>query len=351
MTIDRYLGAQLFVGTLLALAALLAILSLVEFMDEMRDVDEVYTLAGVARYVGLTTVGRVYELLPVAMLIGAMLSLGGLAAQSELIAFRAAGYSRKRIIFSVLGVGCAFAAFTAVIGETLLPASESAAARVSGDDERAGAFQKTGVGTWSREDTRFIHAREAGDDGEYLGVTIYEFDRRNRLQRVVAAASMKVGSERFALRNAREARLGEQRIEVAQLGDTELERAAVLEEGVLGAAAPNTMSTFELIRHIDFLKLSSLRRDFHELSLWSRLSQPLSVLVMLLLALPFVFSPVRGGAGQRLFYGMLIGLGYMLVTKIFDNAAIAFGFSPALGALAPPFLGFAVGTFRLARYR
>lgn len=351
MTIDRYIGTQLFIGTSLALAALLSILSLIDFMDEIGKTDAAYTLADVLHYTGLTTVERVYELLPVAMLIGGVLSLGNLAAQSELVAFRASGYSKKRIIFSALGVGCVFAALTAVVGEMLLPAAESAAARVSGEDERPEVFQKTGVGIWSREAARFIHAREAGGGGEYLDVAIYEFDRDNRLQRIVGAGSMKVESERFVLNDAREVRLGEQRIEITRSATAELARTAGLDQGALGAEAPRMMNLFELIRHIEFLKRSSLRRDFHELSLWSRLSQPLSVLVMLLLALPFVFSPVRSGAGQRLFYGLLVGLTYMLVSKFFHNAAIAFSFSPALGALAPPFLGFAAGAFRLALYR
>lgn len=347
MTIDRYLGAQLFAGTLIALAALLTILTLTDFMDELGGMDAVYTLTDVVRYIGWTTPGRVYELLPVAILIGGLLSLGNLAAQSELVAFRAAGYSKRRIIFSVLGVGCVFAAVTAVVGETLLPPAESAAARVSGG-ERPGVFQRTGVGIWSREGARFIHAREEDGAGGYSGVSLYEFGADNRLRHVVTAASMRVASERFKLSGVREARLGGRRIEVTQRERAELARGEGLEEGMLGAAAPQTMNTFELIRHIAFLERSSLRRDFHELSLWSRLSVPLSVLVMLLLALPFVFTPVRSGAGQRLFYGMLIGLTYMLVSKIFDNAAIAFGFSPALGALAPPFLGFAAGGLRLA---
>lgn len=355
MRIDRYLGAQLFAGTALALAALLTILTLIDFMNEVGGAGAEGALGVVVRYVGLTTPGRVYELLPVAILIGGLLSLGNLAAQSELVALRAAGYSKQRIISSALGVGCAFALFTAALGETLLPPAESAAARISGGAERSGVFQRTGVGIWSREGRRFIHVRgenpAPNGGGEYSDATIYEFDGGGRLRRVVNAASMDVESGRLVLRGVREARLGEDRIEVSRRERAEVERGAELDEGALGAAPPASMNSLELIRHVAFLKRSSLRHDLHELSLWLRLSQPLSVLVMLLLALPFVFAPVRTGAGQRLFYGILIGLTYMLVTRIFSNAAVVFEFPPAAGALAPPLLGFAAGWYRLARYR
>ncbi len=351
MTIDRYLGRQLFAGAALALAALLAISSLIDFMDEINDVDAAYTLAHVAHHIWLTTAGRVYEFLPTALLIGGLLNLGNLAAQSELIALRAAGYSRKHIILSVLGAGCVFVVFIAAIGETLVPAAESAAAKLRGDDERPGVFQKTGVGVWSREGERFIHARAAGGDGAYLDVSLYEFGGDRRLRRVISGAAMRVESDRLVLRDVREARLGDRRVDVAHRPQAVIARAVKLERGALGALAPGGLNTLELVRHIDFLKRSSLRRDFHEYVLWSRVSQPLSALVMLLLALPFVFAPVRSSAGQRLFYGILIGLSYTLVSKVFGNAAIVFEFSPALGALAPPALGFAAGLYRLALYR
>ena len=355
MKMDRYLAGQLFAGTLLALLALLALLSLVDFVDEIGDVGATYTPAAAGYYVWLTMPGRVYELLPVAMLIGGLLSLGNLAAQSELVALRAAGYSRKRIIASALGVGCLFAAATALIGETLVPPSTAAAARVQNDGrdvERSGLFQKTGVGTWSREGRRFIHAREAGEgSGAYFGVSIYEFDDDGRLERIVNGASLRVERERFVLRDVRDTRIDEERVRVSEAAQAVLARDAALDAGMLGAAVPSAMSARDLIRRIAFLERSSLRHDLHELELWSRISRPLSTLVMLLLALPFVFAPVRSGVGQRLFYGILIGLAYTLVSNIFGSAAIVWEFSPAVGAFAPLLLGFIYGAYRLAVYR
>ncbi len=351
MTIDRYLGSQLFVGTALALAALLVILSLIDFVDEVGDIDVAYTLAHVAHYIWLNAARRVYEFLPVAMLVGGLLSLGNLAAQSELIAFRAAGYSRKRIIFSVLGIGCLFAVLIALIGEVVAPSAESAALRVRGDDERPGLFQETGIGIWSHEGGRFIHARGAGEDGWYRDVSIYEFGEDRRLQRVISGASMQAESDRFVLNDVQESRIGEQRVTLVRQPQQVIVRTVGAEKGMLGSSPPSGMTTPDLFRYVEFLKQGHLRHDLYEFALWSRLSQPLSALVMLLLALPFVFAPVRSSPGQRLFYGILIGLIYTLVVKVFGSAVIVFEFSPAAGALAPLLLGFAFGAYRLAVYR
>ena len=351
MIIDRYLGVQLLVGTVLALVALLSILSLLDFMGEVDDIDAAYTLADVTRYIWLTTAGRVYELLPVAILIGGLLNLGSLAAQSELVALRAAGYSRVRIVFSVLGSGCVLAALVVLLGETLVPATNVAAAELRGDNERSGVFQKTGVGIWSREGERFIHVREKGDGNSYLDVSLYEFGDDHRLQRIVKSSAMQVESDRLVLSDAYEVRLGRHRLDIARSPQAVVRRVMELDRGALGSIAAVGLNTLALIRYIDFLKSSNLRRDFHEYMLWSRVSQPLSVLVMLLLALPFLFAPVRSSIGQRLFYGILIGLAYMLVGKLLGNAVLVFDFSPVIGSFGAPVLGLAAGIYHLSLYR
>ena len=349
MIIDRYLGAQLFIGTVLVLAALLVISSAIELMDEVHDMNDTYALTDVMRYIGLTMAGRVYEFLPVAVLIGGLINLGNLAAQSELVAFRAAGYPRKRIIFSVLGMGCLFAVFVAVFGETIMPLAEAAVARDR--DDGGDSFQNTAAGIWSREGNHFIHAEEAAENGDYRNVSIYELGENDRLLRIVEGTSMRVESNRLLVRDARDTRITEQRIMLSRHPQIVIGRGIGFEEGVPMIGVPNAMNTLTLFKYIAFLESSSLRTDLHQYALWSRLSQPLAVVVMLLLALPFVFAPLRSSTGQRLFIGILIGLAYTLVAKLFGNAAIAFSFSPAVGALAPPLFGFAAGMYRLSLYR
>ena len=351
MTLDRYLWIRLFWATLLTLAAMLAVLSLVDFMNELNDVDMSYTLASAIRYVGLTTAGRVYETLPAAVLIGSLLSLGNLAAQSELTALRAAGYSTGRIVLSVIGAGCFFAVVVLLIGELLIPRAEVAASKIRADETRSGVFHKTQVGIWSREGNYFIHAATVDESGVYHDVSIHELGSDRYLRRVLTSASLEVGKKRLTLRDAREMLLNEDNIALRRFPHLMIERVAESDEKAFGVAAPKTMRIVALLRHIDFLKRSSMRHDFYELALWSRISQPLSVLVMLLLALPYAFSPVRSSAGQRLFHGILLGLVYALLDKNLGNAAIAFSLAPAWGAFAPLLLGSAFGLYRLKSLR
>lgn len=351
MKIDRYLGMQLLVGTVLALAALLAILSVVDFMHEFRKTDAVYTLSAVVRYIGWTTASRAYDVLPNAVMIGSLLSLGNLAARSELIALRAAGYSVNRIIFSILGVSCIFVVLVFVIGEALIPPAEAAASRVRDEDSRPGTFQRTDVGIWAREGNYFIHADGIDESGAYRDISIYELGEGGRIRRILNGASLEVENRRFLLRDVREVLINREDIALQHFPSMVIDRVPQADGESFGAGDPETMSIGALIRQINFLRLSSLRHDSHELALWLKFSQPLSVLVMLLLTLPFVFSPVRSSAGQRLLYGILIGLAYTLVNKNSGSAAIVFGFPLVLGAFAPLLLGGTIGVYCLARLR
>jgi lipopolysaccharide export system permease protein len=57
---------------------------------------------------------------------------------------------------------------------------------------------------------------------------------------------------------------------------------------------------------------------------------------MILIAIPFVFGPLRmAAAGKRVFIGSLAGLGYYLMTEIFKHVGILFGASPFLTTAAP----------------
>ena len=351
MTLERYLWTQLFWATLLALAAMLAILSLVDFVNELDDVDASYPLVSVVRYIGLTMAGRVYETLPAAVLIGSLWSLGNLAAQSELTALRALGYSTRRMAVSIIGAGCLFAVAVLLLGELLIPRTEAAASRIHGDEVRPGMFHAEGVGTWLREGNYFIHAVTVDEDGVYRDVSIYELDDDRYLRRVITGASLEAEEKQLVLRDTREALIDEDGVVFRNLPHLAIERAAGFEERAFGAAVPETMNMAALIRHIDFLKRSSLRHDVHELALWSKFSRPLSVLVMLLLALPYVFSSVRSSIGQRLFYGILVGLAYALLDKNLGNAAVAFSLPPAWGAFTPLLLGSAFGLYRLKSLR
>ena len=80
-TVDRYIGQNVMGATLTVLFVLLAIFTFFSFIDELEEIGKgSYSLGGASAVVALRLPGLIYELFPIAALIGALLGLGGMMA-------------------------------------------------------------------------------------------------------------------------------------------------------------------------------------------------------------------------------------------------------------------------------
>ena len=96
------------------------------------------------------------------------------------------------------------------------------------------------------------------------------------------------------------------------------------------------MSMRNLFSQIGYLKRNQLDSSQIELALWTKITNPLSTLVMLMLSLPFVFASQRSGSvGQKMFVGILLGIGYYLINRLFTHLGLANGLSPSVSTFIP----------------
>ncbi|HAB91535.1 MAG TPA: LPS export ABC transporter permease LptG, partial [Pseudomonas sp.] len=68
--LDRYIGSTVFVAIIAVLGIITGLALLFAFIDELNDIQDSYTLWDAASYVGLTAPQRIYDMLPMAALIG-----------------------------------------------------------------------------------------------------------------------------------------------------------------------------------------------------------------------------------------------------------------------------------------
>jgi lipopolysaccharide export system permease protein len=77
-----------------------------------------------------------------------------------------------------------------------------------------------------------------------------------------------------------------------------------------------------------------------------------SVVVMTVLALPFVFGGLRSaGAGARLLVGLIMGLTYYVAGQVLTSGGEVYGVDPLVIAWAPTVLLVLVASFLFARIR
>ena len=362
--IDLYLGRALITGAALALLALVAIDAVIELVDEVADVDDDYTLGDALCHTGLMLIASIYELLPVAVLIGGVVSLGNLAAQSELVAFRTLRYSRARITASVLMTGAVLMAVTFALGETAVPFASAKAhalkeGRASGPGEAApGSPGSPGAaGRWLRDGAYFLYMEEAFGDDSFGGVTMYQLNDDYHLARIIEARRAEARGREWRLTDASVSELRAGRLEIERHERLVLARAMPELPGGVGATSArrsdlSRMNIAQLMDYIEFLRASDLPSAPQELALWTRFSAALATLVMLLLAVPWLFFSTRSvAAGKRLFFAIIIGLSYMIGSRIIGDAAIVYRIPPVSGAFLPIIVFAAAGIWWLRRRR
>ena len=185
--VDGYIARTVWVSILLVLLVIVSIDALSAFIDESDSRSDRYDFAEIGRYVLLTLPGRVYEYIPFAALIGALIGLGQLASTSELVVMRAAGISNLRLAWTVLRQAILLAVIGFLIGEYLAPWTEQRAqsGRALALYENRQLGDERGV--WRRDGSLFMHVRAVAPAGQVLGVTIYDFADNGWLRRALSA--------------------------------------------------------------------------------------------------------------------------------------------------------------------
>jgi len=88
------------------------------------------------------------------------------------------------------------------------------------------------------------------------------------------------------------------------------------------------------------------------LTYWRKLFQPLSVGVMMMLALSFIFGPLRSvTAGARIVTGICFGFLFYVVNEIFGPLSLVYNVTPLAAALMPSVLFLLITWWLLSRKR
>ena len=115
---------------------------------------------------------------------------------------------------------------------------------------------------------------------------------------------------------------------------------------------PVSLSARGLMSYINYLQKNDLSAERYETELWSRISKTVTVALMPVLALAFVFGSMRStGAGTRLLVGVLIGLAYFLASEMIANSGQVFHLNPAIVTWMPSMALLMVTALALSRVK
>lgn len=335
--IDRYIAQVIMAGTLTALLLVVGLDAFFSLIGQIDDVGEGdYTLLKMLATVALTIPNSMYELFPVAALLGSLTGMGMLASNSELIAMRASGLSIWRVVLSVMQAGMIMLVVAVSLGEFVAPLAEQYAQniRTLATDARVTFMGNRSL--WVRDDKLFIHARKVLSEDTLADLTVYEFDDNAKLKVTTRAVQASYRNGQWVLRNVRQSEFGEDSVKVRHT--KKLARDSLLTPELLGIVVlkPENMSARDISQFMGYLEDNGLNAQQYRYALLSRFTTPLSALVMLFVSVPFVFGGLRSvSAGQRVFIGILVGFGFYIVSQIAGQMGRVYNINPYLATLMP----------------
>jgi lipopolysaccharide export system permease protein len=337
-TLDRYLYRTVLVYTAMAMAVLLTLGALVLFISQQGDIGVGSYSAGDAfLFTMLNLPQQAFDLLPIGAMIGALMGLGHLASGSELVVTRASGVSVWRIAWPVGLAGLTLALMMYGIGEYAAPHLAQFAKREKTTDKLADVSFAGSSSAWVKDGNLILRVQTGEVDRAFGGVSLFQLDGATKLRSIQRAARISVADPgRWSLHNVATSRFGEDHVSADLVGETTMQSTVNPEFLGLAATDPQMLTLRGLASYIDHLRRNSLETAVYEIGYWSRIARLFAVIVVTLLALPFVFGPLRTtGAGTRTVIGVLLGVVFFLITGTVEKGGQLFGLNPALVGWLP----------------
>ena len=354
-TLDRYIGKSILGSIFATLLTLVGLSAIIKFVEQFRSVGKgTYDIWQAVAFTGLTIPKDIETFFPMAALLGALMALGNLASRSELVVMQAAGFSRFKIGMAVMKTALPLVLLTMVIGEWGIPQTEQFARDMRARALSGGSMLSMKNGVWAKDGNNFVFVRRVTDDAKLNDIYIYTFDQNRNLTELKHAnqASYSEDESKWTLRQVNHSMISKDEIKTSNRLSEKWETNLTPDK--LGAVSlrPTSLSISGLYNYISFLRETGQDVSRFELTFWRKIFQPVSVGVMMLLALSFIFGSLRSvTAGARIVTGICFGFLFYVVNEIFGQMSVVYNMPAVFGALMPSLLFIVMIWWLLSRKR
>lgn len=325
---------------LLSVLAVMLIMSglyvIFTFIAQTGDIGQGnYSSLNAFYYVLMTLPANMYLFLPVCGLMGTLAGLGLLASHSELLVMRAAGLSIRRIGNGVLIAGVIMVVFAFLLGAFIGPYMTREANFYRSYSMGEQNFLMAGKSFWLKDGSNFVFVGSTKPGGRLLNIVKYNV-KNSHLSSIITAKEAHFKNDKWLLHDASETTLGVNTVTKKHFDN--LSWPSLVAPPLLSvvASSPQNLTLFGLVDFIGYQKSNGLNTTFYDLQFWRLIFQPISVIILMLIALPFVFGALRSSAmGWQMTIGLVFGLGFFFVDRFFGPFSEVYHVPPLWGAALP----------------
>jgi lipopolysaccharide export system permease protein len=347
-TIRRLIYVEVLYAVAFVSIGFLALFFFFDFVDELGSIGRgmaPYRLTQSLVYVALRMPSHLYELLPIAVLIGTIFVMARFAQSSEYTILRTSGLGPWRALRTLMLLGVGFTILTFATGDYLAPLSDRTAQLLK--VRMSGGVSIGTTGAWLKERQRHlsynVNVFGLTAQGEMDRVRIFEADSRGFLVSLTQAPRASFADGAWVLHDVDRTEFqtegGNTKVERAKLPEMRWPTEITQEMVSVALLKPDRMSTIALFEYIRHLAANSQTSQRYEIEFWRKVFYPLSCLVMVVLALPFAYLHFRsGGITSYVFGGVLIGISFFLLNNVFGYIGNLQNWMPWVAAAAPGLL-------------
>jgi len=347
---ERYIRKTLLSFTLTVLVIWLGVYSFFNFLSEMSSIGQVnYTTLEAFRYIALQVPEVAYKHASPVILLGCVLGMGHLATTNQLIVLRVSGMSIIRLTMLTIKTALIFFIVVTAIGEIFAP--------IAGDEAERGRSKALDIeiasqsqeGFWIRDGENYINVQKNIDGKLFTGVTIIEVNSSNKIASVLTSENAIFDGKSLKMNNA----------EIFSMDDTKefediflqernsYNKTVSFDQDLINSLKkePDELTTWNIIKQIQFLSNNKLRSGIFEVELYKRLINPITLVTMILLAMLFIFGSTRDVTlGRKIFFGIAVGLAFELLSRIGGAIALSFDFNPVISTVLPTIVVMLIAT-------
>ncbi len=348
--LDHYVVSTVFGALVMVLMVVLSLDLVFAFINELDEQENQYQTFQALSYILWTLPRRIYDYLPLAAFMGSLVGLGALANNSELVVMRAAGISTGRIVWAAMKPALVVVVISLALGEYVVPHTERVAQTAKSLAKGTGEALSSKEGFWHREGNTFMHFNAVEPRGVLHGVTLMEFDNNRWLTRTTFAQRAVYEEDRWRLEQVVQSDLTPERISRRDI--PAMEWSNRLSPEVLGVLVvkPENLSIQGLYTYSRYLLSQDLNANNYLMAFWKKVLTPVATAVLVLVAISFVFGPLRSVTmGFRVFAGIIVGLLFKYAQDLLGPSSLVFGFNPIFATLVPILVCFVIGIVLLRR--
>lgn len=349
--LDLYIARTLLGTITVTLSVLIGLSALIKFVEQLRKLGEGnYDIVVAGLYVLLSLPRDLEQFFPMATLLGGLIGMGLLASNSELVVMQASGLSRWNIINSAMKSALVMILFVMAVGEWVTPYSESKAKEIRTEAISGGSLFSSDALTWAKDGEHFVSIGQVVTRESLRDISIFDFNSDLTLNTLTWAKEGNYDGEVWWLDDVSVTRFTDKHIDITDY--TRQQWNSTLTPDKLGIVAikPEALSIQGLYDYVQYRKGNGQDSTRYELAFWRKVFQPVSIAVMLLMALSFIFGPLRSVTmGARVIMGVLTGFGFFITNEVFGPLSLVYSLPPVVAALLPSLLFAGVATLLLRR--